>query len=396
VQKGIGVAIIKNKKAALTLTGAESPYRVLIESINEGAANVSSEGLVLYCNERLASLLGRPLKKIIGRPLRSFVSSEDRQAYDALVKRGQRRSASAELILRPGRGHLPVNCSCRPIKLEGIHSLAIVIADITERKKAEQALRRANEDLGRRIKERTAELEESRAECEMQNEKLLSAQAFLRSYGRHLIEREEDIKKKLAADLHDELGQNLTYLSINFAMLKEALPEEVRKKHRARLKDVNDLVEGVGRVARNIMSELRPPVLDEFGLPASLRWHCGLFSKRTGIAVNLRAVDPSLRLPPEKEVVLFRIVQEALVNIAKHAAASRVTLELRSVDGLARLLIADNGRGFDPGADTSANGDRGWGLTIMRERAIAIGGSFRLDAEPGKGTKIIIEIPGGH
>jgi signal transduction histidine kinase len=146
-----------------------------------------------------------------------------------LIKKGLHGHASAELTLRTGRGPLPVNCSCRPLKLAGVRSLSVVITDISIRKQAEQALRKTNEELERRVRERTAELEASRAELELHNEELLTGRDFLRSYAGHLIEREDDIKKKLAADLHDEFGQKLTFLSINFAMLKEVLPAEVRK-----------------------------------------------------------------------------------------------------------------------------------------------------------------------
>ena len=141
------------------------------------------------------------------------------------------------------------------------------------------------------------------------------------------------------------------------------------------------------------MSDLRPPVLDEFGLTAALRWQCSLFSKRTGIEVDLRAVDPSLKLPPEFQPTLFRIAQEALINITKHAKASRVTIELRNADGRIRLVVSDNGRGFEPPQSPIGKAKSGWGLTIMRERALSIGGSFHLDSAPGKGTRVVVEIP---
>jgi signal transduction histidine kinase len=156
---------------------------------------------------------------------------------------------------------------------------------------------------------------------------------------------------------------------------------------------VNGLIENIGHLVRGIMSDLRPPVLDEYGLTAALRWQCSLFSKRTGIEVDQRAVDPSLKLPPEVQPALFRIAQEALTNIAKHAKASRVTVELRNADGRTRLVVSDNGRGFRPPGGPIGKAVSGWGLTIMRERALSIGGSFRLDSAPGKGTRILVEIP---
>jgi PAS domain S-box-containing protein len=364
-----------------TLTSAESPYRVLVESMNEGAANVSSKGLVLYCNDRLASLLGRLINNIIGRPLCDFVAPEDRSVCDALVKKGLRRSVSAELALMADHGPLPVNCSCRPLRQDNVISVAVVITDLSGRIKVEQVLRKANEELEQRVKARTAELE--------------AANGRLHSYARYIIDREEEIKRKLSADLHDALGQNLTFLSINFAMLKDGLPPDVQERHRARFDEVNNVIEDTGRAVRRIMSDIRPPVLDDYGLPAALRWQCSLFSKRTGIKVIMR-INPSLRVPPEFQPSLYRIAQEALTNVTKHARASRATIGLGAAKGRIKLTISDNGRGFKTPRGQIGKAESGWGLSIMRERAEAIGGSFDLDSAPGKGTRIIVEIPRGR
>jgi PAS domain S-box-containing protein len=349
--------------------------------MNEGAANVSSKGLVLYCNDRVSRLLGLPFQKIIGRHFCDFVAREDRSVCDALVKKGLRRSVSAELTLMTGHGPLLVNCSCRPQRQDNIISVAVVITDLSGRIKAEQALRNANEELDRRVRERTVELEE--------------ANTMLRGFARRLIESEEEIRKQLSADLHDALGQNLTFLSINFAMLKDGLPPDVQEKHRARFDEVNGVIEDTGRAVRRIMSDIRPPVLDDYGLPAALRWQCSLFSKRTGIKVIMR-INPSLRVPPEFQPPLYRIAQEALTNITKHARASRATVGLRAAKGRIKLTISDNGRGFKNPRGQIGKAESGWGLTIMRERAEAAGGSFALASSPGKGTRIIVEIPRGR
>ena len=144
---------------------------------------------------------------------------------------------------------------------------------------------------------------------------------------------------------------------------------------------------------RDVMARLRPPVLDDYGLLAALRWYSQQFKERTGIVMEVIGEELNPRLPLEKETALFRIVQEALNNVAKHAKASQVTLTLESGDGKGRLTIADDGIGFDPKTHHQPGREPEWGLINMRERAEAIEGKFDIEIAPGKGTKIIVEVP---
>jgi signal transduction histidine kinase len=144
------------------------------------------------------------------------------------------------------------------------------------------------------------------------------------------------------------------------------------------------------------MARLRPPVLDDYGLLAALRWYSKQFMERTGIVMEVRGEELDPRLPLQKETALFRIAQEALNNVAKHAKASQVTLTLESGERKGRLTIADDGIGFDPVAHHQLGSRPEWGIINLRERAVSIGGEFHIETAPGKGTKIIVEVPREH
>jgi two-component system sensor histidine kinase UhpB len=140
------------------------------------------------------------------------------------------------------------------------------------------------------------------------------------------------------------------------------------------------------------MANLRPPVLDDYGLVAALHWYGEHFTGRTGIAVAVEGEEPAPRLAAHVENALFRIAQEALTNAAKHAQATQVTVAVEAGGGNLRLAIADNGSGFDVDNTTEPNVSRGWGLLTMTERAEAVGGRCRIETGPGQGTHVIVEV----
>lgn len=217
---------------------------------------------------------------------------------------------------------------------------------------------------------------------------LTEQQEQLRALAMRLAEVEEDERRRLARELHDRVGQNLTALGINLNVLGSQLPPETAARMGARLADCLTLVEETTGHIRDVMAELRPAVLDDYGLLAALHWYGQRFSQRTGLAVAVQGEELTPRLPPAVETALFRIAQEALTNVARHAQASQVTVTLERVDGGIRLVIADDGVGFDPAVRRRG----GWGLMTMRERAEAVGGRLRLDSAPGKGTRVVVEV----
>jgi signal transduction histidine kinase len=215
----------------------------------------------------------------------------------------------------------------------------------------------------------------------------------LRSYAHRLIEMEEDLRKKLAAELHDEIARDLTVLGMNQAFLSQNMIADAPMNLVARLTDSSRLIEGISRTIRGIMAGLRPPVLDDYGLLAALRWHAELFSKRTGITVLVQAEEPFPRMMVEKETSLFRISQEALMNASKHADTKLVTIKLERGNGMIRLQIVDEGSGFCPSLSTHILKSSGWGMKLMCERAELIGGKFHVHSEPGKGTVVTVNLP---
>jgi two-component system sensor histidine kinase UhpB len=217
----------------------------------------------------------------------------------------------------------------------------------------------------------------------------------LRGLSQQLVQIQEEQFSHLADELHDRVGQDMTAININLNILRTLLPRDVPEGVITRLADMEKLViESVKRM-RLTMSELRPPMLDKYGLTAALYWYCEEYHRRTEIQVNINdRYMKNSRLPSEIEIALFRIAQEALNNVAKHANATRIDIELFEEDGNTMMAITDNGLGFDMNTQIVRT-EQHWGIPLMRERARAINGEFLLRSVPGQGTQIVIRVKKG-
>jgi PAS domain S-box-containing protein len=213
----------------------------------------------------------------------------------------------------------------------------------------------------------------------------------LKTTSRRLVEVQESERRLLATELHDRVGQNLTALGINLSIVAGGLPAGTKPELAARLEDCNALVEGTVDAMRDVMAELRPHALDDYGLPAALRSLATGFSRRTGIQVAFEKEGKGADLPKPVDLAMFRIAQEALNNVAKHANAKRVEIAIRRKNGSAVLSVRDNGVGFDPQRIDGPRAEAGWGLLIMRERAEAVGAQFSLKAGPNSGVQVLVE-----
>ena len=214
----------------------------------------------------------------------------------------------------------------------------------------------------------------------------------LQALSARLAEVEDSERRRLARELHDQVGQNLTALGINLNIVRTQMPGGVAAAVCPRIDDSLALVEGTAERIRDVMADLRPPLLDDYGLMAALHWYGAQVAARTGITVHVEGEEPCPRLAQPVENALFRIVQEALTNVAKYAQARQVTVALETEDGTVRLTVADDGVGFDLGSLAGPDGRRGWGLLTMAERAEAMGGTCRVESQPGCGTRIIAEV----
>ncbi|MCB9098183.1 MAG: PAS domain S-box protein [Anaerolineales bacterium] len=218
----------------------------------------------------------------------------------------------------------------------------------------------------------------------------------LRALARRLAETQEIERQALARELHDQVGQNLTGLDLNLNIIQAqlaAVPAPTRDRIQGRLADSMALVEDMAERVRDLMSELLPSVLDDFGLIAALKWYGQRFASRVDFAITVRGQEPVPRLAAPIEYALFRITQEALTNVAKHAQASAVTLTIDTYNGFVRLVIADDGCGFKPLGRSRVSNRQGWGLPTMAERAEAVGCRYRIESEPGQGTRVVVEAP---
>ncbi len=208
-----------------------------------------------------------------------------------------------------------------------------------------------------------------------------------------VIKAQEEERKRIARELHDETSQSLTSLIIGLRMVEEILPE-TEGEVRERLEAITELAHNTLNEVHNMAVRLRPSVLDDLGLAAAIRSYAKEFSENTGIKVEVSLMSMAMRLSPEMETVLYRVVQEALTNIARHAEAENCRVTLRRKDHVIQGVIEDDGRGFDPQAVLmSEEKGHGLGLHGMKERIELVGGSLEFESRIDEGSTIFLEVP---
>jgi signal transduction histidine kinase len=222
---------------------------------------------------------------------------------------------------------------------------------------------------------------------------LRDSSAQLQALTHRLVTLQESERKDLARELHDRIGPTLTALSINLRLIEDALPSELRPGLARVLEDSRAQVHDASAAMRDVMGELRPQELDDHGLPSALGWYAKQFSARTGIAVSVRADAPYERAAADVEIALFRIAQEALNNVAKHASAKSVVITLECRGPEYAISVVDDGTGFHPAGERAERPRLNLGMVTMRERAQAVRGRLSIEPCPGGGTRLTVKVP---
>jgi signal transduction histidine kinase len=215
----------------------------------------------------------------------------------------------------------------------------------------------------------------------------------LRTLAGQLAESEETARKRLSTELHDQVGQNLTLLGVNISLLRSLAAKGDMDLINARVDDSLSVVVQTSERIRHLMNDLRSPVLDDYGLVAAIDLYGRQCASRTGLNIIVRGIDTNPNLAPNVENGLFRIVQESITNVVKHARATQVIIGVVLQAGRLVLTVEDNGVGYDAENTPRKDGTRGWGLVNMAERARAMGGACRVQSCPGMGTHVIVEVP---
>ena len=334
----------------------------IVESSNDAILMRGLDRTILSWNAAAERLFGWSAQEAVGQRIELIVPPERTGAVSRFIEgaaRGEWLTPVETIHLSKDGARIPTQVTFSPVRDQQGNVIAhsYTVRDMTDLKRKEEALR--------------------------------GYASRLSNLSRRLREVEESERRAISRELHDRIGQDLSTLGLVLGSLGAKLSQESRRPVEKQLDDMQGLLKSMVANVRDVMAELRPPVLDDYGLLAALRQLVTEFAKRTGIAAELSGVDLQPRPPSVVETVMYRISQEALNNIAKHAQAKNVEISLHAALDRVVLEIADDGIGFD--ANETPPDKQHWGMTTMRERAEAVGVVFRLESAPGTGTRIVLE-----
>ncbi len=336
----------------------------LVNTSDAAIISTNSLGIVQTWNKGAEKIFGYLSSEAISKPISIILSPEAPAKFQTIVEdiicgeNIERFDKECKNIL--GRlVYVSLTISRISDSNSKIHGVSIIARNISDRKVAEDKLRESREKL--------------------------------RSLTKHIQKVREEERKRIAVEIHDQLGQALTALSLDLSWLKKKIKpsdEDVSQK----IRQMHELIDHTSDAVCNITSRLRPSILDHFGLVSALEWQADDFSKRSGIRHELN-VDPKEISPGEQvSVVVFRIFQELLTNIIRHSKADKAVFTLKEENNLLKLVVEDNGIGI---SEKEINAPGSFGLIGISERASTIGGSIRINGVSGRGTKVELLIPSG-
>jgi two-component system CheB/CheR fusion protein len=380
--------ITERRRAELRVKDSEERLRVLIDSALDYAIfTMTEEGIVDSWNTGAERMFGYTADEIVGLSAETLFTAEDRAAgvYAAELSEARRSGRAADERYHVRKNGTKFFCSgvTRRLGSGGI-GFAKIARDLTGQQKAAEALQTAHDELEARVSQRTRELEAALAE--QQGAKLVVTNLLHR-----LVSAQEDERGRIARDLHDHVGQQLTALRLALERSQQRGPGAPAGAD----EDIGRalaLTQQLGRDLDFLAWELRPTALDELGLAAALPRFVTEWSAHVGIPAEFRFVKfGTTQLPRDAQVAFYRIAQEALNNVSKHAHASRADVVLATSDGQVVMTVEDDGVGFDPSDPAVAQ--RGFGLAGMRERAALVNATLHVESTPGKGTSVFLRRP---
>ena len=389
--------VTERRRAANALALSEVRYRRLFETAQDGILLVDpATGQVFDANPFLTDLLGYSRDELLGKQLWEIGFFGDiesnKAAFLILRENGYIRYEDLPLRTHDNRS-IDVEFVSNVYDVGDKQVIQCNIRDITDRKRAEGALLKAHAELEARVHDRTAELAETNGALTDEIARRKLAETDRRDLQQRLTTAQEHERRRIARELHDELGQHLTALGLGLKITKN----EISKMSPAweRLQSLQTLTDLIGRQIHNLSLELRPTALDDLGLLAALANYAEEWAERSGIEVDFHSTGmDEVRLPVLIETTLYRVVQEALTNVLKHSGARRVSVVLRRSPDQVSAVVEDDGRGFsgDPAPATPAT-ERRLGLLGMRERLDLVGGTLTVESAVGCGTTVIARIP---
>jgi len=359
-------------------TRDEARMMSIIRSSMEAIITIDETQTIVIFNPMAERVFGVPASDAIGTPLSRFIPERLRAAHAQHVAQfgvtgvserqmGQQRVLSG---LRANGDEFPLEASISQIRETAGTFYTVMLRDVTGRVRYEHALQQSREEL----RELSANLQNVR----------------------------EEEKTRIARELHDDLGQQLTALKMDLAALEQALMPAAAPASRtaeskldlaSQLHRMQRMIDSTVASLRRIAADLRPVMLDDLGLVPAIEWLANDFTSRYGIEVE-RTIDPgSMSFTSRGATALFRIIQEALTNVARHADATRVALTLRIDAGCCMLRIVDNGRGAAPRQSAGMRTDKSFGLLGVRERAHMLGGTVQIDTAENEGFAITVTLP---
>ena len=396
---GVNMDITDRKRAEQALRDSEERLRLLTESFQDFAIFTTDlNGDVVTWNRGAEKIFGYQDHEMLGRNPRILFVPEDQAKGEAEremeTARATGRAADERWHLRKDGSRFYASGIMARLDEGGqLIGFAKIARDLTEQKQAEEELRRQHEALESIVAGRTAELAEANEALrhQMEQRRVMEEERF--KLLQKIVTTQEDERRRIARDMHDSLGQQLTALRLKIASLKENYPADGRLGES--LERLQELGAKVDAEVNFLVWELRPTVLDDLGLVAAIENYAREWSRHCEIAADVhtgRFVQE--RLDSNVETNLYRILQEALNNSHKHSRAKSVNIVLESRRNQIVLVIEDDGKGFDPDhLKINPDTGRGLGLIGMRERAAIIGGKVEIESAPGNGTTIFVRIP---